>query len=227
MIYNNYGKTGLKFSAVGFGGMRFSEPEDTEGNSELMAQAYQQGINIFDTAPGYCKNKSEKIFGQGIKKIKALKKTLPFYISCKTSAKTENEIMSKCHQSLKTTGLDCFDIYYMWCVMSPEDFYSRRDAGALAAFEKLKKKGLIRHIGISTHMQGADIKKILDGYPFDGVLLGYSVINFALRSEGVQAAFDSGAGVMAMNPLGGGIIPDNPELFSFIKKNRHSSCCFI
>ena len=48
MIYKEYGKTGIKVSAVGFGGMRFDEKKSNEENAELLLYAKEKGSNYFD-----------------------------------------------------------------------------------------------------------------------------------------------------------------------------------
>jgi aryl-alcohol dehydrogenase-like predicted oxidoreductase len=63
MLYSEYGKTGAKVSAVGFGGMRFDTSRSNEENAQLLLYAQSKGINFFDTAPGYCNDMSEDIFG--------------------------------------------------------------------------------------------------------------------------------------------------------------------
>ena len=63
MIYREYGKTGKKVSAIGFGGMRFANPKDLDASAEMMVYALEKGINYFDTAPMYFNGKSEEIFG--------------------------------------------------------------------------------------------------------------------------------------------------------------------
>jgi hypothetical protein len=69
MIYRKYGSSGIDVSAIGFGGMRFDNPSDIDGNAELVTAAYDAGINYFDTAPKYCDDKSEDIYGKALKKI--------------------------------------------------------------------------------------------------------------------------------------------------------------
>ena len=74
---------GKKVSILGFGGMRFENPEDLDTGAETVLHAYNQGISYFDTAPGYCNDKSEDIMGLAIKEMK--KQDYPFYISTKSS----------------------------------------------------------------------------------------------------------------------------------------------
>ena len=61
MNYRKFGNTGEKISALGFGCMRFPEYEkdgkmyvDQDKVDEMVAEAYRQGVNYFDTAPKYC-----------------------------------------------------------------------------------------------------------------------------------------------------------------------------
>jgi predicted aldo/keto reductase-like oxidoreductase len=117
-------------------------------------------------------------------------------------------------------NLDYIDFYHVWCVMSLEEYGQRKLKGVLKTFERLKDRGLIRHISISTHARGAEIEKILADYPFESVLLGYSAMNFAYRQQGLDAAAKQNCAVAVMNPLGGGLIPKNPNLFSFLKTRR-------
>ncbi len=62
MIYREYGKTGKKVSVIGFGGIRFGE--DYDYSAEVVRRDNALGIYYFDTAPGYCNDRSEAIFGQ-------------------------------------------------------------------------------------------------------------------------------------------------------------------
>lgn len=114
-------------------------------------------------------------------------------------------------------GLQTIDFYHVWCLISPEGWKDRKAKGVLKAFEKIKAEGLIRHIVVSSHMAGEDIAAVLQEYPFEGILLGYSAMNFSYRETGIEAAAKLGRGVVVMNPLGGGIIPQHPERFEFVK----------
>lgn len=215
MIYNEYGKTGIRVSAIGMGGMRFENQEDPEACASLIKSAYDSGINYFDTAPGY--GKSEDLFGIALKEMQKTRKEKPFYVATKTFGENPAEVRKDLENSLERLGLDYIDFYHVWCIMSLDNYRQRLNNGVLKEFEKLKSEGLIRHICVSTHMSGADIRPMLSDYPFDGMLLGYSIMNFAYRTDGIEAASESNMGVAVMNPLGGGIIPQNPTRFSFAR----------
>lgn len=215
MIYRTFGKTGVQVSALGFGGMRFADQSDVEGCSQLVQAAYDAGFTYFDTAPGY--GQSEELFGVAFKAMNKTRAQRPFCVATKTLRAKPDEIRKELEQSLQRMGLDYIDFYHIWCVMSLQGYQRRKTEGALAAFEKLQQEGLIRHICVSSHMTGEDVSIMLRDYPFAGVLLGYSAMNFSYRERALQAAAQVNAGVVVMNPLGGGLIPQHPELFSFLK----------
>ncbi len=64
-----YGRTGKRISVIGFGGMRFTDPDNIDASAELVLYAHSKGINYFDTAPYYCKDKGEDIFGVAMKQM--------------------------------------------------------------------------------------------------------------------------------------------------------------
>jgi predicted aldo/keto reductase-like oxidoreductase len=108
-------------------------------------------------------------------------------------------------------------------VLTPDSFRTRKANGVLKEFERLKNEGLVKHICVSTHMTGAEIGDMLNDYPFAGVLLGYSAMNFAYREAGLEAAARHKIGVVVMNPLGGGIITQHPDRFNFLKTRTNET----
>ncbi|MHB1484379.1 MAG: aldo/keto reductase [Saccharofermentanales bacterium] len=220
MIYKPYGKTGKLVSALGFGGMRFHKDEydkDPEICAEIVRYANTKGINYFDTAPYYCDDKSETIFGLAFKNMPG-----QFYVSTKsmiTSDKTADDVRRRCENSIKRMNVGKIDFFHMWNILNLEQ-YNRVMApgGPYEGAVKLKEEGLISHICISTHASGAEIKHIADEGFYEGVLLGYNATNFAFRQEGIKAAYEHGMGVVTMNPLGGGMIPNNPEFYSYLNE---------
>jgi predicted aldo/keto reductase-like oxidoreductase len=215
MWYRKYGLTGVEVSAIGFGGMRFADHENWEKGAALVKAAYEAGINYFDTAPGY--GKSEDIFGTAFKEMKKTRETKPFYVSTKTFAAEPDSMRRDLEKSLERMGLDYVDFYHLWCIMTLDGYRERKAKGALREMERLKDEGLIKHICVSSHMTGTDIGELLAEYPFAGLLVGYSVMNFAYREASLDAAAARNMGVVIMNPLGGGLIPQNPDRFSFAR----------
>ncbi|NUM35171.1 MAG: aldo/keto reductase [Candidatus Brocadiae bacterium] len=223
MIYRKFGKTGIDISALGFGGMRFESSQSPEDCAMLIQAGYDAGINYFDTAPIYCNGKSEEYYGRAFAEMKKTRTQKPFYVATKTFESREPKIRRDLENSLKRLGLDCIDFYYIWCILRPEQYRERVGRGLLDAFVRLKEQGLIRHICFSTHMSGNEIEKVIYDYPFDGVLLGYSAMNFAYREMALSFAEKAKCGVAVMNPLGGGLIPQNPQRFSFLKQRQEET----
>jgi hypothetical protein len=219
MFTKPYGTTGMNPSVIGFGGMRFPEPDKIDEMASLVTYAHERGINYFDTAPGYCADKSEEIFGAAIADLDRDS----FYIATKSMQADGDKLRSQAETSLKRLGVEYLDVLHIWCVMSQEAYKGRVDGGAVAAALRLKDEGLVRHVAVSSHMPGDELAAVLDDGPFEGVLLGYSAINFPLRQKAVDMAGRKGMGVVTMNPLAGGVIPDQAERFSFLKGDADDS----
>ncbi len=213
MLYKEYGKTGKKVSAIGFGGMRFTNPQNVDECAEIVFHAYDRGINYFDTAPHYCEDKSEDIMGAAIRQMKPG----TFFTSSKSAKANGNKLRGDLERSLKRLGVDTIDFYHSWCLLSLESWEERKVGGAIKELQKAKEEGLIRHIAVSSHLQGEEIVRVLDEGVFQGVTLGYCAINFPYREAAVRRAGELGLGVVTMNPLGGGIIPMNPGRLAFLK----------
>ncbi len=219
MIYKPYGKTGKDVSIIGFGGMRFDDKLPIEQNAQVIRYASELGINYFDTAPFYCNDTSEEIFGEAFKKMPN-----PFYVSTKSSInneKTADDVRKRVENSLTRLGLDKITFFHMWCILD-FDHYKRVIApdGPYWGALKLKEEGLIEHLVFSTHANGKEIRMMVEDGKFEGVTLGYNAINFPYRQEGIEACFENNLGVVTMNPLGGGFIAENSQYFSFLKEQE-------
>jgi len=215
MQYRQYGRTGIEVSRLAFGGMRFARPQDVEGMAEVVLAAWEAGINYFDTAPGYCADMSEKIIGRAIRQMKRGERE--FYVSTKTGKSDPELVRADLHTSLDRLGLDRIDFYHCWYILTLDGWQMRKSAGAVAELLKAKEEGLVRHVVFSTHLDGDEVRRVIEENIFEGVTLGYNAINFPYRQEGIRAAGEAGIGVVVMNPLGGGTITENPETFSYIR----------
>jgi len=221
MYYKTYGTTGIKVSAVGFGGMRFDDEDVKAGRFEKCAEvalyAYEKGVNYFDSAPGYCADQSETITGIALSQMKRDE----VYVTSKTNLgtlkgeATPDAFRARLEKSLERLRTDHIDFYHLWCMLSPAAYRDSIEK-LYPFFEDAKRQGLIRHIVFSSHMQGDELQTVLGDGRFDGVLLGYNALNYRYRIKGIQSAAEHGMGVVVMNPLGGGMIPQNPDYFSYL-----------
>ena len=216
MLYREYGRTGKKVSVLGFGGMRFARIDDHDECVSTMLAAAEGGVNYFDTAPGYFETKSETVFGKGFAELR--RRGLPFYSATKTFASKPDAIRREIEGQLKRMGVDAVDFYHVWCVNNLDNWEERKKDGVLKTFRELKEEGLINHICVSSHLINDEIKELLMEGVFEGVLFGYSAYNFRTRQAAFDAIREKKLGAVVMNPLGGGIIPDHPERFGFLRR---------
>ena len=221
MLYRTYGKTGKKVSVLGFGGMRFADIENREANVRSMVAAAEGGVNYFDTAPDYFGVKSEETYGDGLAEIRRL--GLGYHLSTKTFKSKPSDIRREIEAQLGRMRVDHIDFYHVWCITNLDNWKERQRDGVLDEFRKLKAEGLIRHICVSSHLMGDEIKELLMQGVFEGVTFGYSAYDFKTREAAFDAIRAKGLGAVVMNPLGGGIIPQHPELFGFLKRDPSES----
>jgi uncharacterized protein len=217
MIHRPYGNTGESVSLLGFGGMRFAAVDDRDECTAMMVQAAEAGVTYFDTAPGYFGGRSETAFGHGFRELQ--RRGLPFLCATKTFQSTEKAIRRELDAQLKRLGRPYVDFYHVWCITSLEQWRERKKDGVLDAFRKLKEEGLVRHVCVSSHLIGDQIRELLMEGVFEGVLFGYSAYNFRVREKAFEAIAARDLGCVVMNPLGGGIIPRNHELFAALRSS--------
>jgi len=136
------------------------------------------------------------------------------YISTKStiySDPTAEAVLRRIESQLKRLNKERIDFYNMWNIMDLEQ-YRRIMApggpyeGARQAKEQAKEQGLISHLCCTSHASGEDIARIVEDGAFEGITLGYNIINHTFRQAGLKAAAAAGWGVVTMNPLGGGLL---------------------
>ena len=218
MQYRDFGKTGLLVSAVGMGANRFkaSELKTTQGLercADLVVKAAKLGVNFFDSAPTYSGGKCEEILRLALPQIKS-----KCYICGKSSSfqdKTRESVLKSIETSLENIGIDYFDFYYMWSIKSIAQYEEiMKSNGPYEGVLAAKDRGLVKHICFSSHASAIDTVKIIQDGAFEGALVSYSLMNFRENGIILDIAQKNSIGVAIMNPLGGGIIPQNVELFS-------------
>ncbi len=70
MQYRRLGRSGLRLSTLSLGSwVTYHNQVDTGQAVEMMAAAFDAGINFFDNAEGYAGGKSESIMGEALKKL--------------------------------------------------------------------------------------------------------------------------------------------------------------
>lgn len=70
MEYRHLGRSGIRVSVLSFGSwVTFSTQADVDAAANMMAAAYDAGVNFFDNAENYARGKSEEVMGAALKKL--------------------------------------------------------------------------------------------------------------------------------------------------------------
>ena len=70
MQYRRLGRTGLRVSALSLGSwVTYHNQVDVKSAAEMMAAAFDAGVNFFDNAEGYAAGQSEQIMGAALKQL--------------------------------------------------------------------------------------------------------------------------------------------------------------
>ena len=225
MRYKKFGSTGKEVSVLGFGGMRF-DPADEETAVRAIHRAAERGINYFDTAPGYCEGKSEEFLGNALSTLPGELKDGVF-VSTKSSSfsdPTADDVRRRIEGQLKALKRDRIAFYNMWCIFNLDHFEKiMAPGGPYEGALRAKEEGLIEHICGSTHADSDEIAAMVRAGVFEGITLGYNILNHEFRKAGMEAAHESGTAVITMNPLGGGMLTRDEEKLSVFKEDESDS----
>ena len=123
MQYRRLGGSGLQLSALSFGAwVTFGSQVGRSTARELVATAWDHGINFFDNAEGYANGEAERVMGDVIADLR-----LPrdgFCVSSKVmfgsasdprptqKGLSRKHVTDACHAALKRLRVDCLDLYY-------------------------------------------------------------------------------------------------------------------
>lgn len=70
MQYRHLGKAGIQVSELSFGSwVTFHSQAGVDATAEMLAAAYEAGVNFFDNAENYAAGKSEEVMGAALKKL--------------------------------------------------------------------------------------------------------------------------------------------------------------
>ena len=120
MEYRRLGKSGLQISALSFGSwVTFAKQVDVAPAKEIMAAAYDAGVNFFDNAEGYEQGGSELVMGQALAELGWGRDS--FIVSSKVfwggKRPTQRGLSAKhvtdaCHAAMKRLRVDYLDLYF-------------------------------------------------------------------------------------------------------------------
>ena len=192
LLKRRLGRTNLQVTELGFGAM--DTPQVPEGKDALLS-AINLGVNFIDTARIY--DGSEFLIGQ----------ILPSFnrddliIASKTINRTRDGAQHDVDRSLSLMNLNRIDLYQLDDVAMQDWDLILQENGALEGLKIAKYRGLINHIGISSHdLSLIDIA--IESKLFDTVMIEYSAF-YSETYNLTKKAYQNDIGVIAMRPLGG------------------------
>jgi predicted aldo/keto reductase-like oxidoreductase len=229
MKYRTFGKTGKILSTLGVGTSRLPTKTDAdiENSVQLILEAINNGVNYIDTCYAYMGGKAETIVGRALKRTDK-----EVYVTVKSSYvndRTADECYNRIRASLEHIGIQKAAFFLMWSVFSYADFLKTtkmRVGGGVGAYNgalRAKEDGLIEHICASLHCPVNDMIKIIESGLVEGITITYSPLNQKMMQPVLRRAAELNVGIITMNTLGGGLIPQNPQYFSFLKQDSDKS----
>ena len=143
MEYRILGKTGLKISRLGFGGIPIQKI-DAEGTKRLIVELVREGVNYIDTARGY--TVSEEYLGYALEGVRN-----HFVLATKSMARTKDAMAKDIDVSLNNLRTNYIDLYQVHNPNAKDLDQVMAPGGALEALVEAKAAGKIGHIGITLH----------------------------------------------------------------------------
>lgn len=190
------GKTGEQLSIIALGGVVVMEIEQPHAN-DLVAEAYDRGINYYDVAPSY--GNAQERLGPALEPFR--KKV---FLACKTLERSKAGAAKELDESLRLLRTDHVDLYQFHAVTTKEDVEKIfAPGGAMETFEAARKAGKIRHIGFSAH-SAENALAMLDRYNFDTVLFPINFVLFSQANFGPQVlerARQKNMGILALKAM--------------------------
>ena len=209
MEYRVLGKTGLKISRLGFGGIPIQRI-DAEGTKVLMQQLQAAGINFIDTARGY--TVSEEYLGYALEGIRE-----HFIIATKSMSRTKEAMAADIDISLKNLRTDYIDLYQVHNATPEQVEQVMAPGGALEALLEAKAAGKIGHIGLTSHSLDT-FKMALDLDWVETFMFPYNIVETQAEKLIAECA-NRNIGFIDMKPLAGGAIEDATLALRYICAN--------
>ncbi len=233
MLYRSFPKIpSVQVSALGLGTMRLpvrdgvSDRIDREKTEEIIRTAWEHGVTYYDTAYAYHGGKSEEAVGAAIKKL-GIRNDV--YIADKSPVWLVGEKADwekLLDEQLKRLGTGHIDFYLLHALNSRR-WETVTNLDGLAFLEKAKRDGKIRFAGFSFHDSLDVFKTITDGYDgweFAQIQFNYIDTDYQAGLAGLSYAASKELGVIAMEPLRGGLLASPPpevlDIFARAEKPR-------
>jgi len=186
----------------------------------LVLQALNAGVSYIDTQYTYSHGMSYPILKKAFEITKK-----PYNVTLKSGPKqdkTADDTRRRIEFALVNMGITRAAYFLVWSLGSLDEFhFAMKPGGIYDTALKLKDEKVIDHICCSMHAPVKDMIKIIESGAFEGVTVSYSLLNSTVMAPVLNAARIRNIGVVAMNPLGGGVIPQNSDFFNFARSEEY------
>lgn len=203
------GKTGITVQKNGFGALPIQRISE-ENAVALLRRAYDGGIRFFDTARYYTDSEKKLgvAFGEGYPRES-------FYIATKTAAVTPEAFWEELHTSLALLRCGYIDIYQFH---NPDTCPKAGDgSGMYECMLEAKQKGLIRHIGITSHKLNVAMEAVDSGL-YETLQFPFNYLADEKDFKVLAACEKAGMGFIAMKALSGGLINNSRAAAAFMEQ---------
>lgn len=197
------GRTGVHATILGLGGEGVLRTFGYEAEAQAMVEAaLAEGIKYFESARAY--SGSEAYLGRALRGHRDR-----IFLTSKSHGRTRREAEGHLAASLRHLQTDHLDLWQVHDMRTMAEVQALgAPGGALEAFRWAKDKGLARFIGVTGHHDPEVLRRALDLYDFDTVLLPVNPAEPYSRSflPLAREALERGLGVIGMKVLARGLI---------------------
>jgi 1-deoxyxylulose-5-phosphate synthase len=218
MEIRRLGRTGLKVTKICLGTMTFGHQCDEATSFAILDRAAAAGVNFLDTADAYpvpptpeTAGRTEEILGKWLhgrrdKYVLATKCRIRVGHGANDEGLSRVHILRAVEASLRRLRTDYIDLYQ---AHAPDPDTPLEES--LRAFDDLVRQGKVRYIGVSNYPAwqvalGIGIAERLGLARIDCVQPRYNLLYREIESELLPLCLDRGIGVIAYNPLAGGLL---------------------
>lgn len=209
MEYRTLGKTGLKISRMGFGGIPIQKI-DEEGTRKLLREMMEKGVNYIDSARGY--TVSEQYIGYGLEGIRD-----KFVLATKSMSRTKEAMAADIETSLGNFRTDYIDLYQVHNPSMEQLDQVMGEGGALEALMETRAAGKIGHIGLTAHSTEV-FERALELDWVETIMFPYNIVE-QQGAELIHKCAEKNIGFIVMKPLAGGAIEDASLALRYVCSN--------
>ena len=190
------GRTGLDVTIFGLGGEGVLRTFGHEKEAYLLInRALDLGVTYCESARAY--SGSESYYGLALKERRG-----EIFLTSKSHARDKKGALAHLHETLRNMKTDRLDLWQVHDVRTDgeiEEIFGK--GGAIEAFSEARDQGLVRFIGVTGHHDPQIIRKCIEKFDFDTVLLPVNPAepyHNSFIDQVIPIALERGMGIVAM-----------------------------